>query len=332
MNWLNHTENERLIMLQNASSLPDCAVEKDWWVTMTLKALFNTSCADKLEFKGGTSLSKCWNLIDRFSEDIDIALHHTFFTDSIANNNQLKNLRKRARKYILGQLLTELDSELSKLGVRGYSVQPLEVDEDGLPISSDADPTVLLVCYDSVARKKSNYVPPRVKVEVSCLSMDEPVEDMEISSIISKHYPEEDSETSCIIRTVLPSRTFLEKVFLLNEEFQRESPRSTRMSRHLYDLVKLMDNNLTARAFDDMVFYRKVVEHRRRFYHVSYANYDRDYPDLLNIVPPENCISSWRDDYAELQSSFIHGDSPSFEELLVQIKNLENRFHQICYE
>lgn len=84
MNWLEHTIEERKVMLQQVAHgihLPDHAVEKDWWVTMALKALFETDCAPSLEFKGGTSLSKGWNLIERFSEDIDLTIDHTFFTD-----------------------------------------------------------------------------------------------------------------------------------------------------------------------------------------------------------------------------------------------------------
>ena len=78
--------------------LPEYAVEKDWWVSMTLKALFKTSCKEHLEFKGGTSLSKGWHLIDRFSEDIDVALNHRFFVPQLDNNTQLKNLRKKSCK------------------------------------------------------------------------------------------------------------------------------------------------------------------------------------------------------------------------------------------
>ena len=73
--WLNHTIDERIAMLQRAEEkfrINQVAIEKDWWVTVVLNALFKCSCADQLIFKGGTSLSKGWNLIERFSEDIDL--------------------------------------------------------------------------------------------------------------------------------------------------------------------------------------------------------------------------------------------------------------------
>ena len=332
MSWLDFSINERRTMMQNASNLPDYAIEKDWWVTMVLKALFRTSCANKLEFKGGTSLSKCWNLINRFSEDIDLAIHYSFFTEKIENNNQLKNLRKNSHKYILNTLSDELHRELKNLGLYGYEVSPQIFDEDGTALSSDADPTILYVKYDSISRRKSSYVPPQVKVEISCLSMDEPIENKRISSIISQKYPDEDKGTECLIPTVLPTRTFLEKVFLLNEEFQRETPRSHRMSRHLFDLATLMKTPFGKDAMQDKELYHKIVEHRRTFYHVSYANYDKNYPPYINIIPPANCMAQWRDDYTELQSNFIHGASPSFDQLIISIRELENRFHQIDFE
>lgn len=224
--WIDKELLERKVILQQAAAgehLPEYAVEKDWWVSMTLKALFQTSCKYYLEFKGGTSLSKGWHLIDRFSEDIDVALNHRFFVPQLDNNTQLKNLRKKSRKFIVTTLAEDLDAQLKAFGLSEYEVKPEIVDEAGNPISSDADPTVIYVNYPSVSSDSSPYVPSRVKIEISCLSMDEPFEPQSISSIISAHFPEDDQESECRIPVVLPSRTFLEKAFLLNEEFQKET-------------------------------------------------------------------------------------------------------------
>lgn len=211
--WIDKELLDRRVILQQSASrehLPEYAVEKDWWVSMTLKALFNTSCKDYLEFKGGTSLSKGWHLIDRFSEDIDVALNYRFFVPQLDNNTQLKNLRKKSRKFIIDALAEDLYAQMKALGLSGYEVKPEIADEAGNPISSDADPTVVYVNYPSVSSDSSPYVPSRVKIEVSCLSMDEPFEMRTISSIISEHFPEDDDATECTIPVVLPSRTFLD--------------------------------------------------------------------------------------------------------------------------
>ena len=102
--WLNHTIDERIAMLQRAEEkfrINQVAIEKDWWVTVVLNALFKCSCADQLIFKGGTSLSKGWNLIERFSEDIDLSVSHEFFGIEKTTKNQREKLRKKARRYFL---------------------------------------------------------------------------------------------------------------------------------------------------------------------------------------------------------------------------------------
>lgn len=329
--WTDHNELERKVMLQqvaDAEGLPEYAVEKDWWVTMVLKALFKTSAAEYLEFKGGTSLSKGWRLIDRFSEDIDLALNYRFFVDSLENNNQLKNLRKRCRKFVVETLTNELCEQMEALGLKEFEVVPEVADAAGNPVSTDTDPTVVYVNYSSVSDAHSDYVPARVKVEVSCLSMDEPFEVKEFCTMISYMFPKDDEDAGVRIPTVLPSRTFLEKAFLLCEEFQKPHPRSLRMSRHLYDLEKLMDTEFGRIALEDNELYGKIVEHRRKFYHVGYADYDKDYRDQISFVPPERCMAEWRADYADLLTNFVYGDRLNFDELLDRIRLLNERFRR----
>lgn len=332
MNWLQHDINERQVMLQQVAEsfhLPDYAVEKDWWVTMVLKALFETECASFLEFKGGTSLSKGWNIIERFSEDIDLSIDHGFFIESIDNNNQLKNLRKKCHKYVIGDLAKQLESVLTKMGLNGFVVTPKIIDEEGDTISTDADPAVLYVDYKSVSDHNSTYMPSRVKIEISGLSMKEPFELRSISSMIRDRFAEDDDEAVCFIPVVMPERTFLEKAFLLCEEFQKPEPRSFRMSRHLYDLERLMNTPFGEKALSDRELYHKIVEHRRKFYHVSYADYDKDYPPYITIVPPVSCVAAWKQDYQELQKNFIHGTSLEFEELLKRIEILQQQIRNV---
>ena len=187
--WLNHTIDERIAMLQRAEEkfrINQVAIEKDWWVTVVLNALFKCSCADQLIFKGGTSLSKGWNLIERFSEDIDLSVNHEFFGIEKTTKNQREKLRKKARRYFLDTVSAELDENLKKLGVEGYHIENVveEIDEDGKasPVASDKDPSVILVHYESMLGHTIEYIPPRVKIEISCLSMNEPTEDRLISS------------------------------------------------------------------------------------------------------------------------------------------------------
>ena len=118
---------------------------------------------------------------------------------------------------------------------------------------------------------------------------------------------------------------FLEKIFLLAEEFQKEKPRSLRMSRHLYDLEKLMDTQYGHKALSDNSLYNAIVEHRRTYYALNYVNYDRHNPSAINFMIPEKEIGEWKADYAEMKRSFIYGQSLEFEVLMQRIKELQDR-------
>lgn len=339
--WQNHSSDERIAMIQTVAqdhNIEDNAVEKDWWVTVVLKALFNTSCGKWLLFKGGTSLSKGWNLINRFSEDIDISIGRNFFEDVLnlpfvkcENNNQVKKLRKASRDYIHGTLSAELDAELLKMGVKGYTIMNETVTgEPPRPIDHDSDPTIIFVNYESILPSSMRLIDARVKIEISCLSMSEPYEQCEIRSLVFDKFPEEDDEMAALINTVTPSRTFLEKALLLSEELQKEEPRSLRMSRHLYDLDRLMDTEFGQKALNDGKLYKAIVEHRRRFYHLGYVDYDKDYPAKIDFIPQNKVMNAYRLDYeSNMVDGYIYGEAKSFDELMKRMEKLLQDFRQI---
>ena len=142
--WLNNEIVDRLAMLQQTEvghpGVNQVAIEKDWWVTVTLKALFQTDCRDSLIFKGGTSLSKGFNIIERFSEDIDLAISHSFFGIEKTGKSQREKLRKMARVYIHETLSAQLDARLKEMGVSGYTIENVYQvqDKDGESLEFDA--------------------------------------------------------------------------------------------------------------------------------------------------------------------------------------------------
>jgi len=331
--WLNNAIVDRLAMLQKAEidhpGINQAAIEKDWWVTIVLKALFMTDCHESLLFKGGTSLSKGFDIIKRFSEDIDLAISHSFFRIEKTNKNQRDKLKKLARNYIHKTLSVQLDARLKEMGIFGYKIENVTQVQDKIgewhPIDSDKDPTVILLHYNSIVGNAISYIPPRVKIEISCLSMDEPIENRKIQSLIGNSFEGEDSDADCLIRTVLPTRTFLEKMFLLAEEFQKDKPRSVRMSRHLYDLEKLMDTEYGQNAISDDALYHAIVEHRKAYYALKYVNYDLLAPDTINFMIPAKEIEAWEKDYVDMRRFFIYGDSLEFSALMQRIKVLQER-------
>ncbi len=337
MHWQQYSVDERLELLhltRDNSSIDLLAIEKDWWVTMTLKALSMASEAHLMSFKGGTSLSKGWNLIDRFSEDIDIALRREGqFAISSTSNTQLAKARRRARHYIVKVLPLELENALHSLGVTDFTIEPeiaRQHDNVAVELRADTHPSVVYVSYRSILPTASDYMHPRVKIEISCLSMDEPVEQLTLRSLIATSVPQaEDVEVT--FPTVVPTRTFLEKIFLLHEEFQKDKPRSKRMSRHLYDLERIMDTPFGTETLTNGDLYHAVVRHRSVFNNIPGIDYATHRPKTINFLPPEHLLDDWRKDYALLTSQFLYHGVPtlSFDALISRLRTLLKRLQEL---
>ena len=177
--WLNYSEDEKMVLLQQTAVArkisAEQAIEKDWWVTAILVALSKSSWADFLQFKGGTSLSKAWGLISRFSEDIDLTISRSFFDLPEETNQQRTKIRREAFHHIEEKLLPELDGILSSEGITGYKVE--------LVTKNSSDMVTLVeVKYQSILPTKIDYILPVVKIEFSAMSLDEPFENREIAT------------------------------------------------------------------------------------------------------------------------------------------------------
>lgn len=342
--WIDFTIDERKAMVQKVAELmhiDEAAAEKDWWVTAVLFALFKTKVAKYLLFKGGTSLSKGWNIINRFSEDIDLALGREFFLKEkqltcaqCSSNTQIHHLREKGQDYIFGEFKEDLQKQLMTLGLNVKVIAENELlDENGKTktVDHDKDPSVMYIQYPSLYQNETTYATPVVKIEISVLSMDEPFEMKRISSLIEQVFPDEDVDSDIVqhIKTVSPARTFLEKAFLLCEEYQKKTPRTYRMSRHLYDLEKLSHTPYMEMALNDSDLYYDIVEHRKKFYHVGYVDYDKELPSSITILPTKDLIPHFEDDYKAMRLSFIYGDSLNFDELLIFLEKLQERFRHV---
>lgn len=349
MLWQDNTLDKRTAIIQaiaREKHLEELAVEKDWWVTATLKALFSTSFSDYMLFKGGTSLSKGWKDIGlkRLSEDIDISVSRRWFLReevreeypfaSCETNSQIKLLRKALRKVIFERLSPELGSQLDVMGIKGFRV--VNVTEEGTAegreaIATDRDPVVINVEYESIVQEGNPYITPKVKIEISCLSMDAPTDVRPITSLICDRFPDVDDGTACEIPTVLPLRTFMEKAFLLNEEYQKNAPRAERMSRHLYDLEKMMDG-YPDKALDAIIAHWKKFYHThwKKFYHIGTVDYGKDQREFIHLWPKDSFVKEYEKDYKSMTDSFIYDTAPlSFEELGQRIRLLEMKFKDV---
>ena len=302
------------------------AVEKDWWVVHTLALIFSMPCAGSLVFKGGTSLSKAWNLIQRFSEDIDLVLDREYlgFKGELGNR-AIKKLRKKSHNFLTNKFTKELQAKFNEVGLTNVIVKHQETEHDHI------DPIVIEIYYPKLTEQDA-YLKPGVSVEVGSRSLRDPFTNRTFATMVAENYPEQPfSDKPITISTVNPERTFLEKIFLLHEEHQRpdEKRRVDRLSRHLYDIEKLSETEYAEAALNDSELYKTIVEHRKKFNRISGVDYAKHNPDKISFIPPENVITAWETDYKEMKESMIYREALPFAELIIKLTELQKRINNI---
>ena len=327
----------RLLALQQvdeAMGLQAVSVEKDFWVCWTLRELFLLpGIGQHLTFKGGTSLSKAWKLIERFSEDIDIIVDKEVLgfdgeaaPDRAASNKQrkarLESLMNACREWVQGKLQPALASRIqSALGDTGWQ---LEVDPD-MP-----DGQCLLFHYPSVfAAGAVGYVRPVVKIELGARSDDWPHEEKPILPYVIEYFPALDVAPPFTVRVLSAERTFWEKACLLHEETFRPAgkPRKLRMARHYYDLWCLLRAGVGEKALAQTALFQRVAEHRELFFRFSWVDYSTHKPGTFRLTPPADHATAWKADYTEMLGPMFFGETPAFEAMIAAATAFEITFN-----
>lgn len=311
-------------------------VEKDFWVCWVLDALFHglPPGAPRLLFKGGTSLSKAFGLISRFSEDIDI----TVFREDLgqaATIDQLEALSRKKRnerldaiklaceRYISLHLLETLgkiiDRTARQSGVAADRFR-LTVDED------DPDRQSLLVWYPSVTPVEG-YIRQAVKIESGAKSALDPNCETSIRPYLADDVASLNLEIPGIM-TVVAERTFWDKVIILHGQrrwFERRGElqhQGQRVSRHYYDIHRLLDSPVGQRALEDPSLCRDCVRHARMFFDRPDFDLASATPGTLALRPSPAMAESLRRDYARMAGMII-GVVPEFDEVIARIQGFE---------
>lgn len=320
---------QRLVIEQTAAklNLPVQAIEKDLWVTAILQVLFALPCAYGLVFKGGTSISKVWNAINRFSEDIDLAIDRSLFDlDGELTKKQVKKLRKVSSMFVREELFGQLCEAIASTPL--YGLCEIEAQPDGVGDSTYPEPRIIYVKYASLFSDKIDYILPVVKIEAGARSLLEPTLNVAIKSLVDVALPS--ITTSLVdveVRTAVAEKTFLEKCFLLHELFSRGvAVSANRRSRHLYDLHMMMRKGIDKRAVSDDELWNTIHHHRSTLTSISGVDYTPDIRSRIVLTPPAECVEDWKSDYQAMQGSMIYNNPPSFEELLRSMAELEMAF------
>ncbi len=322
-------ERRRILdSLQAKIGLKSAIIEKDWWVTAVLRALFLLPYSPHLSFKGGTSLSKCWHVIQRMSEDADIGITREYlgFEGSLSKNQISDKLRRAACSFVRETLQNDLRQRMTDDGI---DPGKFRIHVNITPVST-TDPEVVYVEYEPAASPVS-YIPPVVKIEISGRSMSEPIEEVMIGSLIDSAVPGAVfTEPKFSVRAVMAKRTFLEKIFLLHEEFAKDEGqiRVNRMSRHLYDIHRMLHTQAAVDALSDENLYAAVVEHRKAFIGLKGFDYSSLQKATLAFIPPSSVYDEWKKDYETMQEEMIYGESLPFDEMIAELREFNNRINR----
>ncbi len=320
---INSTEQERrAIFLDTAqkTGMPAAMVEKDFWVCWVLGKIFSDTALQKLLcFKGGTSLSKVFHVIERFSEDIDLILDHRVLLkddeiiEQASKSKQEKfnrEINERAKSYIATELKQKLEAILKNICEVGVAA------DDG---------HILNIIYPRSLT--DTYIRPEIKLEVGPLAAWNPNDKFPISSYVAQ------TELGLgmkdiTVTTIRAERTFWEKVTILHAEHYRPETSKVppRYSRHYYDLYKMGNSTIKDVALSNFELLEEVVKFKKCFYPSSWANYDLAQKGSVKLFPSEHNLNYLEVDYKAMKN-MIFGSYPDWEEILKYIKELESEIN-----
>jgi hypothetical protein len=321
-------DEQREILQTTATRLARSAsvLEKDIWVCWALQALFSMPDAHPMAFKGGTSLSKVYGVIDRFSEDVDITLDYRAFEkkfDPFAKGlsrtkaNQFSDrLKSYVREYANDFVVPYFNEAISRLPTAG--LHTVEIDDSGEKI---------WVTYPSAVESSGEYIRSQVLVELGGRNVIDPSETHTVFPYVAELTEGLIYPTSEVV-VLSPERTFWEKATLMHVECNRGKLRENaeRLSRHWYDLVMLAEHPAGKSAINNRGLFEDVVRHKKVFFHTGYADYDSCLQGRLKLLPETDTLDSLRSDYEKMvRAGMMYSTPPGFDEIVESIRNLENR-------
>jgi hypothetical protein len=313
-------------------------IEKDFWVCWTLRRIFALpkGTTASLVFKGGTSLSKAFGAIRRFSEDIDLSLGGAELgyvggrdpeQDGLGKNKAAKlidDLVADAERHIAGALLPALRSEfVRELGKPTNGGWTLELDpNDAQTVNFHYPASLSTAEYLGIS-----YITARVKLELGARGDPWPTEEKAIRPYAAEDYPGFFEEPETTVTVLSARRTFWEKATALHAEAHRPAglPTPQYFSRHFYDLAMLLETQDGKAACRDFDLLAQVARHKAVFFRSAWASYDTARPGLLQLLPSEARIRDLRTDYRAMSPMMFDPNAPSFNDILEQIGRLQDQ-------
>lgn len=312
--------------------IPFAIVEKDFWVVWTLERLFSIDeLKSHLTFKGGTSLSKVYGLIERFSEDIDVSIEKDFlgFNTPEKDPEQIKgsNKQKRALEDLAKACANYVQNEMATL-LKKSITEELGTDKGWQLIPDKKDPQALLFEYPNIT-PRGDYIHQAVKIEMGARSEHWPVSLQKVQSFAKKALKEKVTEPDFEIRVLNAERTFWEKATLLHQyaHLPEDKVLPDRLSRHLYDFYKLLNSSVKTVALSDLTLLDRVAEHKKIYFASAWANYDTAKRGSLKVCPLDRVLVALEEDYEKMSVMFYGGARPEWKAILQAIEEFEREFN-----
>ena len=326
-------ERRALAFGQTAAALAASSVlvEKDFWVCWVLGLLFSDAeLAPHMVFKGGTSLSKVFGVIDRFSEDIDLSLSPAFVGADEAAFEALANRTRRDAALIAMQqqcgartrdtVAPRLEAAITaQLGPRPRGQPWLGYEDD--PVARSP---VLYFHYPTAEANGFDYLRRAVKLELGSLTDQQPTGRHAVRPWVADAFPAAFTDWQCEVTALELPRTFWEKATILHAEHHRpaESPMPDRYARHYADVARLLQHAQAAAMLADHALCARVVAWKSRVFARQWARYDLARPGTFRLLPPESRIDAVARDYAQMQPMFL-APPPAFDAVLSQLAMAE---------
>ena len=318
------------LVIQNTAdklSMSKAIVEKDLWVCMILKYLFKDfKYKDAIVFKGGTSLSKVYKLIERFSEDIDLALDWKVLGygskepyEERSNTKQLKfndRLNDDTKVFLSDKIVPLLEEDFKEI-LRGKKYK-FYIDEfDGQTI-----------CFDYPKNHKDSSILQVIRLEIGSLAERIPASNQKINTYIEEVYPEVFDENIKVV-AVDSLRTFYEKITILHREANRVNGNyPTRYSRHFYDVYKILLTDIKAKSFDNLELLKAVIEFKKKFYTCNWAKYDEIVEGNLKLIPSDEALDIFSKDYDSMKN-MLFGEKIPFDKIISSVKEYELELNEV---
>ncbi|MDE2759734.1 MAG: nucleotidyl transferase AbiEii/AbiGii toxin family protein [Paracoccaceae bacterium] len=311
----------------NMGKQPDI-LEKDIWICWVLQILFSNPKLHSMVFKGGTSLSKCYGIINRFSEDVDITLDYKGFQKDFNPFNETKTqinkksnaIKAQVEEYIENTIRPFLENEVKKLNISN---------QEGC-FSTKREKDKLYFHYPRIFSEESGYLKPEVLLEFGGRNSIIPNEDRCITPDIAKEIPHL-SFPKARVKVLSPSRTFWEKATLIHAECNRDRDIThiNRLSRHWYDLVQFKTHDSGERALKNRELLKDVIKYKNVFFSAKYNHFDDCLNGNFKLVPNERLRKELEEDYRKMCEAgmILKSPIPDFDDLMGIIKLIEEEIN-----